>query len=382
MSTRSLGSAAYPGPRGLQVTPQVPGQIPALEVVPEKTARRFRRWAFLFIAWASLTAVVCATGERMITTTLIKVWDSFLGSHDDETLRSEASPHMRAQTAHALLQRLKTKPTAENEHAARVAVDWFTRNGNALDASLSDAMGSVWPYGFAYSYGTKPFWRSSLTQAEIASLMLDADEALGGTRYRDWALRALQPLFVDIKSGGVRIAETADSNRPAWWYEEFADDNVTPPRVLNGMLYTLVYVHSVWQRTGDEGAHQLFDNGMRALKNHLADYDTGDWTYYDANGYLASPEYHRVHVKLLGKLYAATGDTALNSLRQKWQAYGGGFWKRFYSNLRVGRLNNSQIGVLGAAGLVSLLMVLTAAWGMGRRQRGEQRLGGEMSNSA
>ncbi len=320
------------------------------------------RFVVILCVWAGITAAVCATGERWITSTLIKVWDAALGSHDDETLRVAPSPHTRAQEAYAILNQARAHRNPQNVERARQAVDWFVQNASVMPGANG---GAVWPCSYAYSYNTKPMWRSALTQTEIASLMLDAEEVLGDANYRHWAQRALQPLFADVASGGVRVVDGPQS----WWYEEYADESVAPPRVLNGMQYALLYLHSVWRRTGDPQAKLLFDNGLRSLHRHLADYDAGSWTFYDAQGYMASPEYHKVHIKLLGRLYAVTGDSELGHFQKKWQAYGGGFWKRFYSNLTVWRLNNSQIGVLGASAMMSLLVTLMGAWVLGRVRR-------------
>jgi hypothetical protein len=318
-----------------------------------------KQFVVILFAWAVMTVLACATGERVITQTLIKVWDRAFGSHDDETLRAEPSPHMRAQEAYRLLLQARTNPNLQTKQAARNAMDWFANHAVVANG------GAVWPCAFPYSYGTKPMWRSALVQAEVASLMLDAEQVLGEAQYRAWALRALQPLFVDVANGGVRVIDGPQS----WWYEEYADPGIAPPRILNGMQYALLYIHSVWQRTGDQQAKLLFDNGLRALDRHLADYDSGSWTFYDARGYLASPEYQDAHVKLLGKLYALTGDEGVRRFQKKWQGYGGGFWKRFYWNLRLWRLNNSQMGVLAASAMMSLLITLTGAWVVSRWRR-------------
>ena len=311
--------------------------------------------------WLAVTGVICTALEPFLTKQLKSLWSNLLGPVDDEVLRTAfhsassaqrvASPHLKAAEARHLLLRLRENRDPATEREARKSVESLVQMGTDKDAA------TLWYYAFPYSYGTQPPWCNALTQGEIAEILLNAEELLCDSRYRTWAMRALNAFFIDIKDGGVRITEAPQT----WWYEEFSDTRVSPPRVLNGFLYALVSINSVWKRTHDPRAKILLDNGIRSLKEHLPEYDAKFWSYYDAKRYLASPAYHRAHVDLLTKLHSATREAILDEYRRRWEGYSPGFWRRFISNVCRGKLNNSQLAVLVAGAFMSLLIVIIAA---------------------
>jgi heparosan-N-sulfate-glucuronate 5-epimerase len=102
----------------------------------------------------------------------------------------------------------------------------------------------------------------------------------------------MQSFFIEVKNGGVTYKNPETGG---WWYEEYPNPDPND-RVLNGFIFALLGVHEYYERTGNKDAKYLFDKGIIELKNHLSDYDTGEWTYYDQVGNIASIGYHSLHV--------------------------------------------------------------------------------------
>ena len=177
---------------------------------------------------------------------------------------------------------------------------------------------SLWEYNFPFpKYAMTPPWRSAMAQGLGIQVLIRAYELTGDNRYFDVGEKCLRSFFVEVKDGGV----TYKTSTSAWWYEEYADEQGKRPRVLNGMIYAVMGLHEYYQRTGAEEAKLLFDQGVLAVKNNLPDYDSGDWSYYDALGNLATESYHRLHVRQLSLLYDFTKEPIFETYHDKWESY-------------------------------------------------------------
>jgi len=175
---------------------------------------------------------------------------------------------------------------------------------------------TIWEYNFPWTYNMSPPWRSGMAQGQGVQALTKAYNLTGNEKYLKAAKTALNAFYIEVKDGGVTLKEN-----DGWWYEEYADENGSNSRVLNGMIFALLGIHEYYEQTGDEDAKHLFNKGIIALKNHLSDYDTGSWTYYDALGNLASKKYHNIHIAQLSELYNITGDPIFKEYYDKWKSY-------------------------------------------------------------
>jgi heparosan-N-sulfate-glucuronate 5-epimerase len=131
------------------------------------------------------------------------------------------------------------------------------------------------------------------------------------------ARSALKSFNKEVKLDGVTYKD-----KEGWCYEEYASPQWNKePRVLNGFGYALLEINDYYEASRDENARKLFELGISYLKAHLADYDTGSWTNYDALGLRATPAYHHMHVSILEMLYNITGDSSIKLYRDKWRGY-------------------------------------------------------------
>jgi len=192
--------------------------------------------------------------------------------------------------------------------------DWLVDN-----AVLRDNY-TVWEYNFPFpDRNLTPPWISGMAQGQGIQVLVRAYNITGDQKYLKIANSSLQSFFVEVKNEGVTYK---DPDTGGWWYEEYPNPyNPKESRVLNGFIFALLGIHEYYERTGDENAKYLFDKGIIELKNHLSDYDTGEWTYYDQLGNYAGINYHHIHVKLLLQLYEITPDPVFKEYYQKWKSY-------------------------------------------------------------
>ncbi|XP_013140920.1 PREDICTED: D-glucuronyl C5-epimerase isoform X1 [Papilio polytes] len=171
----------------------------------------------------------------------------------------------------------------------------------------------------------KPGWLSAMSQGHAISVLARAFHRSGRTRYLRAAQRALLPLAVDSRDGGVK-AMWMDKHV---WYEEYP---TTPPLfVLNGFIYTLLGLYDLHIIEGENSislAKKMFDDGMTSLKTLLPLFDTGSGSFYDLRHFtlgvspnLARWDYHATHVNQLYLLAGLDPDPILIDTAKRWEGY-------------------------------------------------------------
>lgn len=224
--------------------------------------------------------------------------------------------------------------------------DWLVDNAVQYDNY------TIWEYRFPWQgYNMTPPWRSGMAQGKGVQALTKAYNLTGDERYLRVARTSLNSFYIEVENGGVTHKENN-----GWWYEEYADENGSNPRVLNGMMYALLGIHEYYELTGEDNAKYLFDEGIIALKNHLSDYDAGGWTYYDSLENSASKGYHHTHVRQLSQLYNITNDPIFKEYHNKWKSYEDSPLRFFYylKNIKW----SSRSGKLGIAIYISNFLSL------------------------
>jgi heparosan-N-sulfate-glucuronate 5-epimerase len=203
------------------------------------------------------------------------------------------------------------------------AKDFFINN---VDWLVSNAVEKQYNGSFPYKvleyyfplpvYNLEPPWRSSMAQGRALDVLAKAHKLTGNTSYLDTAKTLLNSFFIEVSDGGV----TYKTNDSGWWYELFASKQAgrNEPRVLNGMIFTVLGLFEYYNYTNDSNAKFLFDQGIIALKNDLAKYDHKGIASYDANGTLANADYQSIHIMQLGYLYNLTHEHIFKQFRDKW----------------------------------------------------------------
>jgi PST family polysaccharide transporter len=175
----------------------------------------------------------------------------------------------------------------------------------------------IWEYGYPSFYGTQAGWRSAHAQAEGIQLLLRAHAVTGENRFFQIAMEALPAFAVPCEEGGLRMA----IGEGVWWYPKFVDENwAHRPKVLNGMMFSLLGIHELCER-GDAFSADLFGKGVKALLACLNRFDAGDWSYYDDAGKRASLHYHGIHILQLHRLYEHTRETVFKTCAERFATY-------------------------------------------------------------
>ena len=185
--------------------------------------------------------------------------------------------------------------------------DWFACEGQKAQGGL------IWVYDFPYPrYALASGWRSAMAQGRAAEVLTIAFQLTGDSCYISLAGEAVRALAADTLRGGMN---------QGGWYEEYAGGDTESPRVLNGMMFTLLGIYRYYECTKDSIAGFLFERGLRELKKELHLYDTGCWSYYDILGKIASRAYHNIHIQLLTELVEITQEPVLRLYRDKFASY-------------------------------------------------------------
>jgi|GEM_PF-592868 hypothetical protein len=219
---------------------------------------------------------------------------------------------------------------------AHYAVDYYNnykQTGNKIFKKLSLANSnwlvehtvnhgnySILEYNFPWPhYNLSSPWRSGLAQAEGIIALIKANEMTGNKTYLETANMFLNSFFVTVKHGGV----TYKTPQNGWWYETFAGNSSSQPRVLDGMMAAVIGIHSYSKYTNSSAAKYLFDQGISALIHNLARYNvTGyNYSYYDILGGHSSLDEHKLHIDLLTQLYNITNDAIFKQYHDTWANY-------------------------------------------------------------
>lgn len=217
------------------------------------------------------------------------------------------------------------------------AIDYYSKYKKNVDNSTNKEVSlnnSNWLVSHAINHGnyslleydfpwpdynlTSP-WRSGLTQAQAIVAMVKAHELTGDKKYLDTAKMLLNSFFVEVKDGGV----TYKTPQNGWWYEEYAGKGGKEPRVLNGMMFTVIGINSYYRYTDDKAAKYLFDQGIIALKKNLPRYNipSYNYSYYDSLGTTNPLSYHKIQIDLLSRLYDITHDRVFKQYHDRWVSF-------------------------------------------------------------
>jgi len=206
--------------------------------------------------------------------------------------------------------------TAESARTMLIhCADWLMNN-------LTDRGGYLlWCYDYPMTYGVQAGWGSAHAQAVGLQLLLRASE-LNGDSYLAPIEGLLRTFDVQIEDGGL----LDNSNPQIPWFEKFAHSESQRPKVLNGMLFTLLGLHDVANRTGLEAPRLLYEIGLGSVLRLMDRYDLGDWSAYDIQRKPASLHYHTIHVEQLDRLFSIEGNTRLAEWRDRFASYESASW--------------------------------------------------------
>jgi heparosan-N-sulfate-glucuronate 5-epimerase len=196
------------------------------------------------------------------------------------------------------------------------AADWLVR------AMRHNSHGvRVWMHDFDWPYRQwlRAPWYSGLAQGSGLSLLVRAAITTGELKYIDAARQAFEPLRRDVAEGGVLVTDTSQDT----WIEEYIVD--PPTHILNGFIWAMWGVFDYARWSGRSDALQIWESCVATLARHVADFDTGWWSLYEAHDgkreMLASRYYHTLHITQLRVMHRLTGIDAFSAWADRFQTY-------------------------------------------------------------
>ncbi len=198
--------------------------------------------------------------------------------------------------------------------------EYFINTADWLVAHATDRGNySLWEYTFPWPFyeGLDPPYSSALAQAAGTVLLSLAYNITNDDRYVFAAEKAFGAFLVDYDEGGVVSQEDGGT----LFLQELAKPGYVKTYILNGHVGSLLSLWEYYTYSHDNRTKIIFDKGVGYLKDNLQKYDTGNWSYFDQVGNLATESYQRMHIAQLEKLYELTKEPVLKKYSDKFVDY-------------------------------------------------------------
>lgn len=155
---------------------------------------------------------------------------------------------------------------------------------------------------------------SAMTQGECVSAFVRAWKLTGDLLFKNKARKALNIMCNSIENNGTSIIEN-----DFIFLEEFP--NIPRITILNGWIFAIFGLYDYWIEFRDKEVFEFFKISIYTLKNHLYEYDSGFWSYYDNKKHLASTFYHKLHINQLIALSMINNDPLFVKYLNRWIYY-------------------------------------------------------------
>jgi heparosan-N-sulfate-glucuronate 5-epimerase len=187
------------------------------------------------------------------------------------------------------------------------------------------------PHPFPHTFRLPPGWLSAMAQGEGASLLVRLHLATGEERFAEAARRALGPMTVPSREGGVQALL---DGRP--FPEEYPTE--PPSFVLNGAIFALWGWYDVGTALHDGESARAFEQAIDTLAANLHRWDAGYWSRYDLAPHpvtnVASSFYHSLHINQLEAMNVIAPRPAFEDAKARFEAYGASRVKRWRAFLK------------------------------------------------
>lgn len=170
-----------------------------------------------------------------------------------------------------------------------------------------------------HTYRLRPPWISAMAQGEGASLLVRLHAETGDESFAEAARRALKPLSIPVRSGGVRALLGGGP-----FFEEYPTE--PPSFVLNGGIFAMWGCYDVGVGLEDSAATQDFEDALDALARSIERWDTGYWSLYDLFPHpvfpnVASSAYHALHITQLRAMQRIAPRKELEETAERFEGY-------------------------------------------------------------
>lgn len=177
---------------------------------------------------------------------------------------------------------------------------------------------SVWTYPFKFTkYDLDYDWTGAWAMGNILSALARCYQLSDDPKYLQTGKRAVKAFHTSIEDGG--IASWNENGR--LWFEEYP--TVPANHVLNGHINGIMGLYDFWRVTGNTLAGELYQEGIKTVREELYKYDLGYWSRYDQlYPYAADYFYHNmIHIPQLKLLAELSRDSYFLDMAQRWLTY-------------------------------------------------------------
>lgn len=198
--------------------------------------------------------------------------------------------------------------------------DFFTQVNWLVQNAIDIGIGKVWYVGFNIpEYEVYKPWYSALSQGEAVSVLTRAFLISKDEKYLRLAEDSIKPFNVPVHDGGLL---NHFNSLPI--FEEYPSPK-RPVGALCGFMFTLFGLYDLILANKNQLALDLFEKGIKSLKDLLPYYDIGYWSKYYIfdypNSYVASFTYHSLQFEQLKTLFILTGEKTFQVYSEKWESY-------------------------------------------------------------
>uniref|UniRef100_UPI0040489A10 D-glucuronyl C5-epimerase family protein n=1 Tax=Algoriphagus sp. TaxID=1872435 RepID=UPI0040489A10 len=203
----------------------------------------------------------------------------------------------------------------EDKDKLKIFADYFLNSAKIREHN--GVQFAVWEFPINYTYGLKPGWLSSMAQARIAKILYSClkceIENETASLYNAYYKLALNSFDVTVQNGGVLV------NLPIGiWFEEYSQETIIPPLVLNGHIYATLDLYQLGKF--DDRAKKIAMKGLNSVKWNIQYYDALTWSFYDRVKTPANNIYQqRLHARQMKELYNLTKDKVFLKFSKKFQ---------------------------------------------------------------
>ena len=169
---------------------------------------------------------------------------------------------------------------------------------------------------FFFIYPKTPY--GAMCQGEGVSLLIRAYRHSGNQDYWHAAQSAVNFMLTSVAEGG-----TANETEKSLVLLEYTNGSV----VLNGWIFALFGLYDATIVSDDTLYQKAFDKSLKTLIKILPNFDCGYWSIYSADGKIASPFYHNLHIAQMQALYKISKEPVFKEYAERWEKYKNSFWK-------------------------------------------------------
>jgi hypothetical protein len=190
-------------------------------------------------------------------------------------------------------------------------INWLLENGTIHGESI------VYPFPFGLpDFHPEPDWVSGMYQGQVLSALVRAYMVTRENSIFSLCEKIWNSFSAEL---GDKYGFRFETSKELWFEEA---PQLPPKHILNGAIYAIWGIYDLMLIKEDPELKAQWEKSVNTIRDNLAAYDSGFWSYYDLTRNMASYYYHnKVHIRQLRVLYEQTSEAAFKNYAEKWSDY-------------------------------------------------------------